>query len=234
METNDLNSPLNTPDKDAPVKLRVGRIEIGINLLVQIIVLLGMLIMVNYVSSKYYKRWNWARNSQTELSDMTRSLLGNLQKPMQAIVFFSQPGEAEQDAREMLREYEFASKGKLTVEDVNPELNFARARELQAKYKFGAIENVIILDYDGRSKFINSATLAEMEQRDQMEEIQARMQGKALPPPQMISFKGEQVLTNEILSLAESKQSKLYAVNGHGEFDTNSKKLDLGPEVRLQ
>jgi hypothetical protein len=211
--------------KDAPAKLRVGRIEVGINIVVQLVVLIAMLVMVNYTAGKYFKRWSWIGKTSGDLSDMTRSLLGSLQKPMQAIVFFSQPGEAEADARAMLREYEFASGGKLTVEDVDPVLNFTRARDLQAKYKFGAIENVIILDYDGRSKFINSSEMAEMEQRDQMEEIQARMQGKNLPPPRMLAFKGEQVLTNEILALTEAKQNKLYLVNGHGEFDTVNKKL---------
>ncbi len=227
METPESNLETAATPKDAPAKLRVGRIEIGINLAVQIIVLLAMVLMVNYVSSKYYKRWNWARNPQTELSPMTRSLLANLPKPMQAIVFFSQAGEAEQDAREMLGEYERAAGDKLTVEDVNPELNFARARELQAKYKFGAVENVIILDYDGRRKLIKSSDMAEMEQRDQMAEMQARMQGQSLPPPRMIAFKGEQVLTNEILALTEPKQNKLYVINGHGEFDTSGRRIEV-------
>lgn len=226
METPDTNPAQQSEPKDAAPKLRVGRLEIGINIFIQLVVMLAMLVMINYVSNKYYKRWNWARNQQMELSDMTRSLLANLPKPMQAIVFFSQPGEAEQDARTMLREYEFAAGGKLTVEDVNPELNFARARDLQAKYKFGAIENVIILDYDGRSKFINSAELAEMEQRDPMAEMQARMQGQSLPPPRMISFNGEQVLTNEILALTEPKQNKIYLLNGHGEYDLSGKKTE--------
>ena len=213
-------------EKDAPPKLRIGRLEIGINIVVQLVVLLVIFLMLNLLSSKYYKRWNWARNQKAELSEMTQSLLGNLQKPMQAIVFFSQPGEPEQDARELLREYEFASRGKLTVEDVDAELNFARARELQEKYKFGAIENVIILAYDGRSKFVNSGEMADMEKRDQMEEIQARMSGRNLPPPQMIGFKGEEVLTNEVLGLVEAKQNKLYVINGHGEYDLSGKKIE--------
>ena len=70
-------------------------------------------------------------------------------------------GEVEQDARALLREYEFAAGGKLSIEDVDPEVNFARARELQTKYKFMDKENIIILDYDGRSKFINSVEMSE-------------------------------------------------------------------------
>ena len=53
----------------------------------------------------------------------------------------------------------------------------------------------------GRRKVINTTEMAEMEQRDPMAEMQARMQGQQLPPPQMIAFQGEEILTNEIISL---------------------------------
>lgn len=237
MDTPDTKLEQPEKPKDAPAKLRVGRIEVGINIIVQLIVLLAMLFMVNYAASKYFTRWNWIGKNHGELSEMTRSLLENLPKPMKAIVFFSQAGEAEQDARAMLREYELhAAKGKspFTIEDVDPEENFARARELSVKYRFGAIENVIILDYDGRSKFINTAELAEMEKRDQMDDIQARMQGRSLPPPQMLAFKGEEVITNEILALTEPKQNKLYILNGHGEYDFNSRRIETLKEYALR
>ena len=213
----------NQPPKDAAPKLRIGRIEIGINVIVQLAVLLAMVVMVNSLSAKYYKRWNWVKRNHSDLSPMTRSLLENLQKPMKAIVFFSRVGEVEQDARILLREYEFAAGGKLSIEDVDPEVNFARARELQTKYKFARVENIIILDYDGRSKFINSVEMSEMEEWNQMKELEAQMRKR--PPQQMLAFRGEQVLTNEILALTEPKQNRLYVINGHGEFDTNGGKL---------
>ena len=138
----------NQPPKDAAPKLRIGRIEIGINVIIQLAVLLAMVVMVNSLSAKYYKRWNCVKRNHSDLSPMTRSLLENLQKPIKVIVFFSRMGEVEQDARALLREYEFAAAGKLSIEDVDPEVNFARARELQTKYKFDQKENIIILDYD--------------------------------------------------------------------------------------
>ncbi len=213
----------NQPPKDAAPKLRIGRIEIGINVIIQLAVLLAMVVMVNSLSAKYYKRWNCVKRNHSDLSPMTRSLLENLQKPIKVIVFFSRMGEVEQDARALLREYEFAAAGKLSIEDVDPEVNFARARELQTKYKFDQKENIIILDYDGRSKFINSIEMAEMEEWDRMKDFEVQMRKR--PPQQMLAFQGEQVLTNEILALTEPKQNRLYVVNGHGEFDTSGGKL---------
>src|SRR5205085_5289732 len=140
----------------------------------------------------------WSRGKNITLSPQTKALLGSLEKPVQAIVMFANVGEAEADAQSLLREYQFAAKGKLTVEEVDPYANLARAKNLQAQFKFGANENVVIFTYDGRHKFVNSGDLAEMEQMDQMAQMMNRR------PPQMIGFKGEQVFTSTLLELTET------------------------------
>jgi len=48
---------------------------------------------------------------------------------------------------------------------------------LQTKYKFGANENIVILDIDGKSKFVNAADMAEFEMPDQM----SMMMGQTSP-----------------------------------------------------
>ena len=196
--------------------IRIGRIEVGFNIIMQILLVIAGLVMLNWLGNKYYARLDWSRGKNTVLSPQTKALLGGLEKPVQAIVMFATTGEAEADAQMLLREYQFAAKGKLTVEEVDPYANLARAKDLQAQYKFGANENVVIFTYDGRHKFVNSGDLAEVEQMDQM----AMMSGRR---PQMIAFKGEQVFTATLLELTETKQNKLYLIGSHGEYDTNSR-----------
>lgn len=210
------------PALDAPRKLRIGRLEIGINLIVQIVVWIALVGMINYWSLRHFKRWDWGNNLNLELSPQTKSLLASLPKPVQAIVFFSgQNPEAEGDAVTLLKEYEYNSGGKLTMEIVDPDANFSRAKELSTKYKFGAQDSIIIFDYEGRSKFVNSADLATMEQMDPMEARMAMMQGRPVPPPRMLEFKGEQVMTSALIEISEAKQNKVYFVSGHGEHDYN-------------
>ena len=163
-----------------------GRIEVGFNIVVQIALVIAALVMLNWLGNKYYARFDWSRGKNITLSPQTKALLGGLEKPVQAIVMFATGGEAEADAQVLLREYQFAAKGKLKVEEVDPYANLARAKDLQAQYKFGANENVVIFTYDGRHKFVNSGDLAEYEQMDQMAMMTRRQ-------PQMIGFKGEQV-----------------------------------------
>ncbi len=204
-----------TPGKS----VRLGRLEVGFNIIFQLILVLAGLVMLNWLGNKYYARMDWSRGKNITLSPQTKAVLRGLEKPVQAIVMFANVGEAEADAQALLREYQINAQGKLTVEEVDPYANLARAKDLQAQYKFGGNENVVIFEYDGRHKFVNSADLAEMEQMDQMAMMMSRRQ------PQMLGFKGEQVFTATLIELTETKQNKVYLVGGHGEYDGASRDL---------
>ncbi len=208
-----------TPQKTNARGAGTGRLEVGLNIVVQLILVIAALAMLNWLGNKYYARFDWSRGKNITLSPQTKALLGSLEKPVQAVVVFAAAGEAEEDALVLLREYQLASKGKLTVEVVNPYENPVRAKELQAQYKFGGNENVVIFEYDGRHKFVNSGDLAEMEQMDQMAMMMNRRQ------PQMLAFKGEQVFTATLIELTETKQNKVYFVGGHGEYDGAARDL---------
>jgi len=192
------------------------RFAIGVNVLVQIAVLFVILGMVNFISFRRFVRWDFTRDQQYALSSQTKNLLGSLSKPVQAIVYFAGGPVADQinpDVMALLKEYEYASKRKVTVETVAPYRNFTRAKELSEKYKFGGEENVVILDYDGKSKFVNAAEMVEMDQGVNPFQPQA---------PQVKAFKGEAALTAAMLELVEGKPQMLYISTGHGEPDVKA------------
>jgi hypothetical protein len=137
-------------------------------------------------------------------------LLTSLDKPVRAVVFFSSAAEIVPDVIALLREYEFASGKKFAMEVVDPYRNLTRAQDLQTQYKFGANENIVILDYEGRNKFVNAADMADFEMPDQM----AMMMGQS--QPKLKAFKGEQAMTSALLELTEGKPNKVYLLAGHG------------------
>lgn len=208
---------------DAPKVIRIGRLQLSLNVAVQAFVIVAIVAMANYLSFRHYKRFDFSRSQKFALSKQTKVVLRSLTKPVQAIVFFAGEGEAEGDCRLLLREYEFASNKMIKVEEVSPFQNLTRAKELANKYKFGANENIVILEYDKKHKFINSAEMGEFEQLDQM----AMMMGRR---PKMEAFKGEQLLTSALLELTEQKQNKVYIVGGHGEYDFNSDQIKVFKE----
>lgn len=219
------NSTAPSTPLDAPKVVKIGRFQFTLNVVLQAVIFVAIVAMINVISRDRFVRADWSRNHKFTLSTPTKALLAGLDKPVQVIVCAGiagrgQNAEVESDAQELLREYSNASKGRLTVEMVNLGANFTRGRELQTKYKFGESESVIIIDYDGRNKFVYSQDLAEYEPMDQMAMMQRR-------PPQMINFKGEQVITSALLELIENKQNTVYLATGHKEYDLTSAELGL-------
>lgn len=213
-----------TPEAKPAQGMTSGRrFAIGLNVVVQVLVIAIIVGMINFISFRRFVRWDFTRDQKFALSTQTKNLLGSLTKPVQAIVYFSGGGAAAQigpDVMTLLKEYEYTSKRKLSVETVDPYRNLGRAKELSEKYKFGGEENVVILDYDGRSKFVNAIDMAEMDQMNPMMPV----------APQVRAFKGESALTSALLELVEGKPQKLYIVTGHGEPEVKTGDRPENPE----
>jgi ABC-2 type transport system permease protein len=194
------------------------RLQIGLNTLLQVVIVAAIVLMVNYLSFRHFKRWDFSRNQKYALSSQTRTLLQSLKDPVKAVVFFSNATEIQPDVIALLREYEYASHGKFQMEVVDPYRNMTRAQELSQKYKFGNNDNIVILDYGNgkKTKFVNAIDMADYDQPDQM----SMMMGQA--QPRLKDFKGEQAITSSLVELTTGKPNKVYWINGHGEPDLKS------------
>jgi hypothetical protein len=207
--------------ESTPKVVKINRFQIGLNVIVQFIVFFSIVVMLNYMSFRHFKRWDFSRDKKYELSSQTRSLLKSLKKPVKAVVFFSSAAEIAPDVSSLLREYEFASNKKFKTEVVDPYRSFTRAQELQTKYRFNANDNIVILDIDGKSKFVNAVDMADIEMPDQMSLMAGQTQ------PRIKAFKGEQAITSALIELSEGKPNKVYLVGGHGEPDLNGADLKM-------
>lgn len=207
--------------ESTPKVVKIQRFQIGVNVLLQTLVFFGIVVMLNYMSFRHFKRWDLSRDKKYELSTQTKNLLKNLKKPVKAVIFFSSATEIAPDVSSLLREYEFASNKKFKTEIVDPFRNFTRAQDLQTQYKFGANENILILDIDGKSKFVNAGDMADYEMPDQA----SMMLGQT--EPRLKAFKGELAITSALLELTEGKPNKVYFISGHGEPDLRSDDLKI-------
>src|SRR5438477_7823865 len=126
---------------------------------------------------------------------------------MRVTVFFSANSGIGQDVQGLLTEYQYAAKGKIDVENVDPDRNYSRAKALVDKYKIVSDESQVILDYDGRNKTVKASEMAEMDQGNPM----------FGEPPKVIAFKGEQAITSAMIDLVEGKKNMVGYVLGHKE-----------------
>src|SRR4051812_15732686 len=93
-----------TPEA-APKVVKIHRFQIGLNVIVQTLVVFAIVAMLNYISFRHYKRWDFSRYKKYELSSQTINLVSNLKKPVNAVIFFSSAGDIVPDVSGLLREY---------------------------------------------------------------------------------------------------------------------------------
>jgi ABC-2 type transport system permease protein len=168
---------------------------------------LFLAVMVNSIAFKHYARWDFSRDQKYELSDKTKRFLKAIKGKMRITIFFSPNTPITMDVQNLLMEYQYAGKGKIDVEHVDPERNLSRAKELFDKYKVVTDESLLVLDYEGRNKTVKASEMADVDQS-----------GMALGEgPRVTAFKGEQAITSAMMDLVEGKKKALGYVLGHKE-----------------
>jgi ABC-2 type transport system permease protein len=186
---------------------KIHRLRIGLNVLIQITIVLVLAVMVNYLGFEHYRRWDLSRDQKFALSDKTKRFLQSMKGKGRITVFFLPNDPIGSDVQGMLTEFQYAAKGKLDVENINLERNPTRAKELFNKYKVVTGEDLLIIDYDGRNKTVKASEMAEIDPGNPM----------FGDPPKVLAFKGEQAVTSALMELVEGKKNTLGYVVGHKE-----------------
>src|SRR5206468_8643107 len=112
---------------------KIHRFQIGLNVVVQIGLLIFLALMVNYLGFEHYKRWDFSREQKYALSDKTKRFLKTLKGKMRVTIFFSPNTPIAADVQNLLTEYQYAGNGKFDIEYIDPERNLSRAQELLDK-----------------------------------------------------------------------------------------------------
>jgi hypothetical protein len=107
----------------------------------------------------------------------------------------------------LLTEYQYAAKGKIDIEYIDPERNLSRAKEIFDKYKVVSDESLLVIDYEGRNKTVKASEMAEIDQS-------GMSFGEG---PRVTAFKGEQAITSAMMDLVEGKKNALGYILGHKE-----------------
>lgn len=200
-----------------------NRFGIGINVLVQLLLLAIMVLVVNYLclrhpdwfyppnlfnTKKKEIRWDVKRSSTFQLAEQSISLLSSLKQPVEVFVVFDTSNEIYDKVESLLQEYKVRSEMfRFTVIDKDRDL--ARVREMSKEFKFSHEENVVIFKCGDRQKFVTVFDMVDYE----MEE-----QGMLMEPRRRIkAFKGEQMFTSAIQSVTQAHQPTIYWLSGHGE-----------------
>ncbi|MEY2576136.1 MAG: gliding motility-associatede transport system auxiliary component, partial [Verrucomicrobiota bacterium] len=209
-------------ERTTPAKpKKIHRLKIGVNLIVQVALLLFLALAANYLGFEHYRRWDLSRDQKYALSDKTKRFLETIKGKIRVTVFFSSDNPIGQDVQSLLTEYQYAAKGKIDIENIDPYRSRSRAQAIVDKYKILSDESQVILDYDNRNKAVKASEMAEMDQGNPM----------FGEPPKMIAFKGEQAITGAMIDLVEGKKNAVGYVLGHKEPPIADAPASINPSM---
>jgi ABC-type uncharacterized transport system involved in gliding motility auxiliary subunit len=115
-----------------------------------VLVVLGILVAINYISARQNKRWDLTVNKQFSLADQSRNVLTKLDEPIRIQVFAQEPEFSRY--QDKLKEYEYYSK-KISTEYIDPDKKPTIAKQSGIQ-QYGTI----VFNYKGRSERITSDT----------------------------------------------------------------------------
>ena len=112
-----------------------------------ILVVLGILVAINYLSTRHNRRWDLTAARQFSLSDQTKKVLQDLKEPVKIRVFAKT--EEFQPFRDRLDEYAYQSK-QVSTEYIDP------VRRPGVAEQFGVTTlNTVVFEYKGRREKVN-------------------------------------------------------------------------------
>jgi hypothetical protein len=194
--------------------MKPPRTGIKINIGLQILAMLVIYALLNYLGFTHYDRQDFSRSQKFALASQTRTVLKEFKKPLKITIissptFLSPVGQIFGDLRSLMNEILFNKREGLRVEYVDPTRNPSRIQDLQAKYQLTNLDNLIILDYDDRRRLLNIADMGDFD-------MTPIAQGG---DPVLLAFRGEQALTTALTALLKPDAETIYFLQGHGEPD---------------
>ncbi len=174
-------------------------------------VLAGLLVlMFNYLSSRYFARFDISSTQFFTLSEKTEALLEGLDEPIK-ITAFVQSGHLLYPALEqLLSVYDYAS-DKVSVQWIDPDRDLARAEELCALFDVKE-SNVVLVHCGDHTKQVSVEKMADIDRKPITKGLR----------PVIKTFSGEAVLSSAIMGLSLHEKPVVYFMDGHGEKDIDS------------
>ena len=188
------------------------------NLVATAILALVAVALLNYVSSKHYKRWDWTTEKLFTLSDRSRQVLEELDKDVQIYVFLARGEQDFADIETLLEEYK-AVTPRLEIEWIDPDRDRAQYQVLADKFGVDTwlagemtLSQVPVVVTSGDRKWKVERHQLIVEDFDSFEDADGHK----------LDLQSERALTGAILEVTTGEPTKICLAQGHGEWETGA------------
>ncbi len=178
----------------------------GSTLSLGIVMAVVLFAMVNYLSYRHYKRFDWTESKLYSLSEKSENVVAGLDREVEAILFLSPDSELYAAVDELLSRYAAVNPAYFKKRTIDAVKNRLEAQRLIDQHSI-ARANVLVIAAGEDRRVIDEYELAEYD-------YSGAQYGQA---PTLKEFKGEQLITSAILELVEAEKPRILFTTGHGE-----------------
>jgi len=189
-----------------------------LNLALTILLGIVVVVLVNYLSSRHYKRWDWTTHGLFTLSDRSTEAISELDKDVQIYVFLGRDEQDFADVETLLEEY-VAITDRITVEWIDPDRDRARYQVLADKFGIDSwlagdvtLSQVPVVVTSGDRKWKVERHQLIVEDFESFDDADGHK----------LDLQSERALTGAILEVTTGSPTKVCLAAGHGEWEVGA------------
>jgi hypothetical protein len=191
------------------------RWKIGFDLALRTAFVLAVVVMVNYLSANFFRRFYLSSQTRVELSPRTLSVLHSLTNNLAVTLYYDKSDEFYPTIIALLNEYR-AANPKISVNAVDYVRDAGEAEKVKEQYKqfFSSQgdKNLVIFDAGGnRVKIVPGDGLVQTT----LEQVPSEKEREFRRKP--VAFRGEMTFTSMLIAVMNPRPLKAYFLQGHGE-----------------
>ncbi len=195
------------------------------NSVVGIASLLAIVVMVNYLASGWYRRWELSNSGRFDLSPQTTRLLQNVTNDVEAFICFDVEKEKEVHgwSQSLLRQYANLNP-RIRVRSIDPSRAPGSVSQILATNLLGTLanKNFILFTCEGRRWVVFANQLSDYSRPIPI----TGENGQPAIEFRRTNFKGEVLFSSAIFAVSYARQQKAYFVTGHGEHNPEGVSAD--------
>lgn len=189
------------------------RWRIGFDVVVRTALVLAVVVMVNYLSLYFGRRFFLSSQTRVQLAPQTLAILKALTNHVEVTLYYDKQDDFYPTIVALLNEYRSANP-RLSIRAVDYVRDAGEAQKVKEQYNLNSPtdKNLIIFDAgDKHVKIVNGDALVQVK----LEQVPNPKEREFRRKP--VAFMGEQVFTSMLLAVTTAKPFKAYFLQGHGE-----------------
>jgi hypothetical protein len=188
------------------------RWKIGFDVVVRTALVLAVVVMVNYLGAKFYRRFYLSSQTQVQLSPRTLSVVHSVTNHVTVTVYYDKTDDWYPTIIALLNEYRSANPN-ISIKAVDYVRDAGEAQKVKAQYKLSSAKDkdLVIFDGGGHVKIVPGDALTQVK----LEQVPNATEREFRRKP--VAFNGEMAFTAMLLAVENPKPLKAYFLQGHGE-----------------